>query len=175
MKEWNKKITEPAQISLVFHFINKLHLNIALNITHSNVHEEFVLRVKITYDKSQLYQATWFWKLLKYYIDQIYIKELRWSELTKSSTAHRILLLLTKSSVSSKTVPVDLGRATEYLHDLHLDDCLTVIRPINIKFHLKISPCPHVLYRWMHKLNFQLLITPPPPALPVTWKMQVKL
>lgn len=93
-----------------------------------------------------------------------------WSELSKSSTAHSILLLLSKSSVSSKTVPVYLGRATEYLHDLHSDDCLTVIQSINIKFHLTISLCLHVLYQWTHKLNFQLLIRPPPPALPVTQK-----
>lgn len=92
------------------------------------------------------------------------------SELFKPSTAHPILLLLRKSNISSKTVPVDLGRETEYLHDLHSDDCLTVIHSINIKLHFTISLCLHVLYQWTHKLNFQLLIRPPPPALPVTQK-----
>lgn len=63
------KITEPAQISLVFYFINKLDLNIPLNITRNNVHKEFVLRGKVMYDKCQLHHATCFWNLLKYYVD----------------------------------------------------------------------------------------------------------
>lgn len=69
LQENEAKITGPAQVSLLFHFLNKLHSNIALNITRSNVKKEFALRGKITYEKCQLHQATCFWKLLKYYID----------------------------------------------------------------------------------------------------------
>lgn len=50
----------------MFHLINKVQLNTALNTIHSNVHPEFVLREDYV---KQMPTATSSWKLLKYYKD----------------------------------------------------------------------------------------------------------
>lgn len=170
MKEWNKikEITELAQISLVFHFINKLHLNTVLNTTYSNVH-----RIKSLSSEagSHMTNANY----IKQHASGSWSKYRRASLIRTDQIKHCSPHFAIAYQILQQHCTVDLGRVTEYLHDSHSDDCLTVIHSTNIKFHLTISPCLHVLYQWMHNLNFQLLIIPPPPALLVTQKMQVRL
>lgn len=95
----------------MFHLIIKPQMNTALNTTHSSVHPEFVLREDHirqmpTTSSNKLLEVA---KILQRFI---YIKELHWSEVIESSTAHHVLLFHTKSTVSNRAVPVDLGRGT---------------------------------------------------------------
>lgn len=122
-KEW--KTTEPAQLSPAPHLRMKLALNTALSTTHSSAHEIELYPQR----EDRIWQtpitSTALGSCSSATLNNPYGASLIRADQVNHCSSQ--LLSFTKSDINSKTVSADSQRESDYLHDLHSDDCLPVI------------------------------------------------